>query len=278
MKKIGVIGTGNMGGMLTEILIESGASDESNVWIYNRTKERSEYFQTKFPRITAASQLSDLLLHTDIIFVCVRPGQYESLLESFRTHLSKKQILATITSPVLLEDLETLPPQRVVRTVPSIVNKTMQGPLLLTFGNGWKAEERKEFKHWISHFSDPMEVSDNVLRASSDIVSCGPAFMSLLLERFIYAAVTETAITLEEAEQLAEKMMISYGHLLQQGHFDLRSLREKVNVPGGITGEGIKVIKRYSEGMFEEVFQQTHRKFAVDKQEMIKLLQHEEKS
>ncbi|MFB4164857.1 late competence protein ComER [Alteribacillus sp. JSM 102045] len=272
MKNIGIVGVGNMGGMLTEVMMERGGIPEKNMYIYNRTLDRSLDFKTSFPHLNVAADLPGLLTKVDIVFLCMRPGQYKDILYDLQRHLAYDQILATITSPVLLEDLENLPVRRVVRTVPSIVNKTGKGPLLLTFGERWTETEKKSFQTWLSKFSQPVTISDDILRVSSDIVSCGPAFISFLIERFIYSAVGETSIKLEDAEQLAEKMMISYGYLLQQGHYDLRSLREKVNVPGGITGEGLKVLDKHSEGMFEEVFQQTHHKFAKDKEEMKKFL------
>ncbi|SDI84928.1 late competence protein ComER [Alteribacillus bidgolensis] len=274
MKNIGIVGIGNMGGMLTEVMIERGGIPEKNMFIFNRSLEKSLHFERSFPDLNIANNLPELLQHTDVVFVCVRPAQYKDILSELKKHLTYDHILATITSPVLLEDLEYLPARRVVRTVPSIVNKTGKGPLLLTFGENWTTAEKNSFQDWLSTFSQPISISDDILRVSSDIVSCGPAFISFLIERFIYSAVAETEITLDDAEKLAEKMMISYGYLLQQGHYDLRSLREKVNVPGGITGEGLKVLDKHSEGMFEEVFQRTHQKFREDKQEMQKTLKN----
>ncbi|SDH46867.1 competence protein ComER [Alteribacillus persepolensis] len=272
MKNIGIVGIGNMGGMLAEVMMERGGIEAKDMYIFNRTTEKSYHFKESFPQLNIASSLPELLQKTDVVFLCIRPGQYKDILDDLKHHLREDHILATITSPVKLDDLEVFPVRRVVRTVPSIVNKTGKGPLLLTFGENWKEAERHSFQQWLRSFSDPVTVSDDVLRISSDIVSCGPAFISFLVERFIYSAVTETSISLNDAEQLAEKMLIAYGYLLQQGHYDLRSLREKVNVPGGITGEGLKVLDKYSEGMFEEVVQQTHQKFADDKKEMKKAL------
>ncbi|MFZ4451958.1 late competence protein ComER [Salibacterium aidingense] len=276
MNNIGFIGTGNMGGMLAEVMLNQNSVSPSQMFIYNRSNERSTDFQAAYPTVNITDSMKELLAKTDTVFICVRPNQYGPLLNDLKKHLTLEHVVATITSPLLLEDLETLPARRVVRTVPTIVNKTGKGPLLLTFGSHWSEKEKNLFQQWLATFSEPIQITDQTLRISSDIISCGPAFISYLLEQFILTAVEETAVTLEDAEKLAEKMMIAYGHLLKEGHYDLRGLREKVNVPGGVTGEGLKVLRQYSEGMFEELIQQTHHKYAEDKKEMAKLF-HEKR-
>ncbi|MGY4690377.1 late competence protein ComER [Salibacterium sp. K-3] len=273
MDNVGLIGTGNMGGMLAEVMLQQNSLSPEHMYIYNRTKERNKDFQAAFPLVNTAGSMKELLACTDTIFICVRPKQYEPLLDELKKHLTMEHIVATITSPVLLEDLESLPARRVVRTVPTIVNKTGTGPLLLTFGSQWAEKEKMVFRQWLGTFSEPVPISDRTLRVSSDIISCGPAFISYLLERFIDAAAEETEIEHGEAEILAEKMMMAYGRLLSEKHYSLGELRRKVNVPGGVTGEGLKVLSRFSEGMFEEVIERTHHKYEEDKKEMGALFQ-----
>ncbi|RSL34458.1 late competence protein ComER [Salibacterium salarium] len=273
MTNIGIVGTGNMGGMLAEVMMDQQSIPQQQMYIYNRTKERSTELQTRYPSINITQDIRELLSKTETVFLCVRPNQYKSLVNELKKHLTLEHVVATITSPVSLKDLETLPARRIVRTVPTILNRTGKAPLLLTFGNHWTNKEKTLFEQWLQTFSEPISITDDTLRISSDFISCGPAFISYLLEQFILAGVKETNITVENAEMLTEKMIISYGHLLGEGHFNFQGLREKVNVPGGITGKGLKVLEKFSEGMFEELIQETHHKYAEDKKEMATLFQ-----
>ena len=106
-----------------------------------------------------------------------------------------------------------------------------------------------------------MEINESIIRVSSDIVSCGPAFFSFITRNFIEAAVAETKIDTETATKLAEEMLIGLGDLLKKGFYTLPTLEEKVCVKGGITGEGIKVLEHEIGDMFEKLFQTTHKKF-----------------
>jgi competence protein ComER len=112
--------------------------------------------------------------------------------------------------------------------------------------------------------SKPVAIDQTITRVSSDIVSCGPAFFSFLLQRFIDAAVQETNISEEEATVMASDMIIGMGKLLEKEIFTLPTLQDKVCVKGGVTGEGIKVLEAELGEMFVHVFQKTHEKFDED--------------
>ena len=54
----------------------------------------------------------------------------------------------------------------------------------------WKTKVENLF----TKISVPVTIDEKITRVASDIVSCGPAFFSYLLQRFILAAVKETEI------------------------------------------------------------------------------------
>lgn len=121
-------------------------------------------------------------------------------------------------------------------------------------------------------FSTPLEIEDDITRAASDIVSCGPAFFSYLTQRFIEGAVDETEIDTETATKLASEMLIGLGELLKKGYYTLPTLQEKVCVKGGITGEGINVLERQLGDTFNQLFQATQAKYEDDKQSLKNLV------
>src|SRR5690606_20738966 len=125
--------------------------------------------------------------------------------------------------------------------------------------------DRKKITDLISYISEPLLIEESITRVSSDIVSCGPAFFSYLIQRFIDAAVRQTKITKEDATTLATNMMIGMGKLLEEGHYTLPALQRRVSVPGGITGEGLKVLENEIGEMFDHLFQSTMKKYEEDK-------------
>ncbi|MBS4199738.1 late competence protein ComER [Bacillus sp. FJAT-49732] len=259
--KVGVIGTGNMGTILSEALIDSRAITPSEVIVVNRTKAKAEMLKHKYSEIIVANHAREVIQNSNLIFLCVKPNEYFSLIKENEQYFRKDQCLVTITSPIQTSWLEKLLPCSCVRIIPSITNRALAGVTLFTFGELSDQKWQKQLIDLFTHISVPIQIKEEITRISSDIVSCGPAFFSYITRRFIEAAVSETLIDRDTATKLAEEMLIGLGELLNKGYYSLPTLEEKVCVKGGITGEGIKVLEKELDGVFEEVLRATHAKF-----------------
>ncbi len=265
--RIGIIGTGNMGSILVEAMVESQAIPPSLISVTNRTLSKARTLQRSYPGIKVADNVQEAVGNCDFIFVCVKPKDIFPLLQQIKPALSPDSCLVSITSPVSIEQLESAVTAQVARIIPSITNRALSGVSLVTFGTTMKDNRKQELWKMFEQFSRPVEIQEDVTRAASDIVSCGPAFISYLLQRFIDAGVKETKITREQATILMEQMMIGFGKLMEKEIFSLETLQEKVCVKGGVTGEGIEVLKDEIGDVFEHLFQRTHAKFERDKEE-----------
>jgi competence protein ComER len=270
LMKVGIIGTGSMGTILLESFIDSGALQESDVFVTNRSIEKAENLQNRFPEINIVTSANDVIQNTDITFLCAKPLQFPEVIEQISSVCSADHMLVSITSPISVEQLEDQLDCKVARAIPSILNRAHAGSSLLSFGKRCSKEDREQLTSFMSYISEPLLIKENITRVSSDIVSCGPAFFSYLIQQFIDGAVRQTEITNDEATFLATNMMIGMGKLLEKGHYTLPTLQERVCVPGGITGEGIKVLEEEVGLMFDHLFQQTHAKY-YHEQEKIKL-------
>ncbi|WP_216828990.1 late competence protein ComER [Alkalihalobacterium elongatum] len=263
---IGIIGTGSMGTILIDSLIEAKAVTPSQLFIHNRTLEKVKVIEKKHHSLHICETPNDVVKQTDLIFICVKPLQFYSLLETIQADCYSNQLLVSITSPISVKQLEQMVNCKVARAIPSILNRAHAGPSLLSFGKRCTTKDKKLLTSLLSNISNPLEIEENVTRVASDIVSCGPAFFSYILQRFVDAAVRQTEITEEDATTLATNMIIGMGKLLEKEIFTLPTLQQRVCVPGGITGEGIKVLEEEIGQMFDHLFQQTHAKYYEDKE------------
>ena len=260
----GIIGTGNMGTILTQSLIGSSVVAANDLIITNRTIHKAECLAAEFPGIHVSHSSIDLVKQADLIFLCVKPHEMFPLLEVLEPHLTSDKCIVSITSPISIRQLEATLSCSCARFIPSITNRALSGATLLTFGDACSTYWQNCLQHLASAISKPLEIANQYTRVSSDIVSCGPAFFSYIARQFAEAAVDYTGISEEEAVQLTESMLIGLGELLRQQHYSLLALQEKVCVKGGITGEGIKVLENELGDVFKHVFQATHQKFKED--------------
>ncbi|MBU8879462.1 late competence protein ComER [Bacillus sp. FJAT-29790] len=258
---IGIIGTGNMGRILTEALLDGNAVSSSSLTITNRTIKKSLEIQKNYQGVQVAANGKDVAERSSLIFICVKPHDIYHVIKEISPFLTKEKCVVSITSPITVEQIESVTPCSVARVIPSITNRALAGVSLVSFGNNCDKKWKERIWNLCQAISKPVEIEENITRVSSDIVSCGPAFFSYLTQAFILAAVKETKIDQKTATTLAEEMLIGMGELLKKGFYTLPTLQEKVCVKGGITGEGIKVLESELGEVFEHVFQATHAKF-----------------
>jgi competence protein ComER len=262
--KIGIIGTGNMGKILIEAFVDSKAVPPENVTITNRSIEKAYRIQNKYKEIEVAETAEEVVRGSDIIFLCVKPLDIHPLLLKINDKLTKEKCVISITSPVSVTQLQTMVTCQAARIIPSITNRALAGVTLVTFGDNVQEDTRDHLWNICSQISTPIHIKENVTRVASDIVSCGPAFFSYILQRFIDGAVSETAISKEQATDLASQMIIGMGKLIEKDIYTLQTLQEKVCVKGGVTGEGIKVLENELGDVFHHLIQKTHEKFDED--------------
>ncbi|ALC81691.1 MULTISPECIES: late competence protein ComER [Bacillus] len=261
---IGFIGTGNMGTILIEALIESKAVNPSFLSITNRTLEKAKTLKNKYPEIQLAETPEDVILQSELIFLCVKPLDIYPFLSKHSRLFTEKQCLITITSPIRVDQIEQIVPCQTARIIPSITNRAFAGISLITYGSSCTDKTKTNILQLLKGISLPVQIEERITRVASDIVSCGPAFFSYLVQRFIDAAVAETNISHAEATVLSKEMLVGLGKLLEKEHYTLPSLQEKVCVKGGVTGEGIKALDEGIGDMFHRLFRSTHTKFEED--------------
>lgn len=262
--KIGIIGTGNMGRILTEALLDSKAVSPSSLKITNRTKAKALEIKQIYNVVQVEDNGKAVAEHSTLIFICVKPKDIHHVIKNITPSLTKDKCIVSITSPISVQQLESITTCSVARIIPSITNRALSGISLFSFGHHCDPKWKKTLQKMFAHISKPVEIEEEITRVASDIVSCGPAFFSYLTQRFITAAVKETKIDKETATTLAEGMLIGLGDLLKKGFYTLPTLQEKVCVKGGITDEGIKVLENELGDVFEHIFQATHTKFAEE--------------
>lgn len=265
---VGFIGTGNMGRILIEAFIESGAIAPSLIYMTNRTHAKAAAINKIYPKTNIVESAEEVVSRSDLIFICVKPLDIHPLLKRLEHLLSQNKCIISITSPISVDQLETLVRCQVARAIPSITNRAFSGVSLITYGNSCHQETQKSIEKLFNHISKPIHIEHDITRVASDIVSCGPAFFSYLLQKFVDGAVAETKITKEKAVLLTSEMIIGMGKLLETEIYTLPTLQEKVSVKGGVTGKGINVLEEEVCDMFNKVFNATHEKYFEDIEEV----------
>ncbi|WP_309120530.1 late competence protein ComER [Paenibacillus sp.] len=258
---VGFIGTGSMGSILIESFIRTNALRPDQIVATNRTFAKAERLAETHPGLRAVPSNREVALAADMVFLCVKPKEFKNVIDDIKPYVTAAQTVVSITSPVLIRHLEEHIPCKIAKIIPSITNYVCSGATLTMYGSRMEAEDIETLERLLQRMSKPLVVSEEYTRISSDISSCGPAFLAFFVEQFVQAAVTYTGISKEEATTLASEMVLGTGLLLTAGGFSPESLRERVTVPGGITAEGLRMLSLDLDGTFERLIRTTHHKY-----------------
>jgi competence protein ComER len=262
--RVGFIGTGSMGSILIAAFIESGVLAPEQMIASNRTLSKVELLAKAYPGLHIAPSNIEVVDKSDLIFLCIKPSEYKKVIDEIKEAVLPTQIVVSITSSVLIKHLEQWLPAKISKIIPSITNYVFNGATLCIYGNRMHPEDQDLVENLLAHISSPIRVSEDHTRISSDLSSCGPAFLAYFIQSFIEAAVLETGIPIGEATRLASEMTLGTGRLLTTGGFTPLSLQKRVCVPGGITAEGIHIMESEISGMFNRIIHATHAKYEED--------------
>jgi len=266
--KWGIIGTGNMGQVLLHALTSSHAVKEKDVYLYNRTFLKAYALKEDYPNVHVCQTMEAVIDECDFILLCAKPIEIIDIAYQMKDRVDETKTIISITSPISVEQLSDIFHHNVARIIPSITNRANNGVTLMTFNKHIDPNKKAILIQTFKQFSTPVEIEEPHVRIASDIVSCGPAFFSFMLEKMIVAANKQTGIPEEVATILSEQMMIGLGKLFDDQIFNLPALKEKVMVKGGITGVGMKALEQSFQDVFENVFHATHTKFDLEKEKV----------
>lgn len=262
--RIGLIGTGSMGSLLIDAFINFGAIEPQQLFISNRSIEKPLILSERHKGLNVCSNNIETVTKCDVLFVCVKPLQFVSLIQEIKDHVRNDQIFVSITSPVQLQHLEDHLLCKIAKVIPSVTHKVGSGASLVMYGGRIQEKDKQLLHDLLSFISTPIEIKESQARINSDFTSCGPAFMSFFLVKWIHAAVEMTGISREEITCLASEMMLGTGKLLTQGGLTPLQLQELVAVPGGITAQALSQLDRSLDGVFHNLITTTHNKYDED--------------
>ncbi len=274
MHKVGFIGTGSMGSMLITRFLQSDSVRAEDINILNRTQEKALILKKRYPKIQIYTDYQKLVAASDLIFICVKPNDLQSVLSKTGTVFSPDKLLVSTLLAPALSELEKIIEGRIVRIYPSVTQITGRGVTLLTWGKGVEQEEKEKLMPYLKVLGKYYELPENLYRAAGDVTSCGPAFMAYMIGSLAKEAENQ-GIPSQLANEMAIETMHGTALLLEEQQLAFQDLIKRVATPGGCTAEGIKVLTEVMPMTIAHVFAATYHKDEAIQKELKKMFLQE---
>ena len=126
MTKIGIIGTGSMGGMFIRKFTETGAVAAGDIIASNRSADKLRSLADRTGMAMAGSN-REVVKCSDVIFLCVKPLDVIGVMHEIQDLLTREKLLVSIASGITIDDLSTVSNARVARVVPSVTSECLRG-------------------------------------------------------------------------------------------------------------------------------------------------------
>lgn len=252
----GFIGYGSMGSMLVTTLVETGAIPPGRIIISTRDKSKCTGILRQYPEITLANNNRELVQKADRIILGVKPLDILPVIRECPDLLTSRHHIISMAGCVRIRDMEEIFSGRITRILPSITNSLRAGCILCCHNDKVTGAEAREIQTVFGNVGKVFPVREDQFEAAGDLMSCAPALIAAMIEEFALAGVRHSTLTPEQASAMAYTTLSGTG-LLFEGGLEADGIIRRVATPGGITEEGVKVLRSELPPVFDHLFAQT---------------------
>lgn len=261
MNKIGFVGYGSMGSMLVKGLIHSGMVSQESIVITRKNKERLPEIAKVWPDIQLAEDPVPIAMNCKYIFLCMKPAEFYQVLSEIKPLIDPEQHIISITSAILISDIEKMLPCKITKILPTIVSEAGEGITLVCHNGLVNETEAETLELLLGSFSTVSKIDEEAFGFASQLTSSGPGFYAAMLQEFVEAGLRyHTSLTEEDIVSLVAQTVYGTAKLMLDKSMSFKDVITRVAVKGGITEEGVNVMKTALPQVFDEVFEKTMNK------------------
>jgi pyrroline-5-carboxylate reductase len=230
--KIGFIGAGNMASALARGLGEPALVSDID---HGRAQALAQEIGGEAPGSNA--YVAD---QADAVVLAHKPAQLQEVAEEI---CERAKAVVSILGGVPVSEVEAAyPGLPVYRFMPNIPAEVGQG--VFCYAPGTRASEgpEEDVLDLFARIGIVVKLPEKLIDPATAIMSCAPAFLSVVVEALVEAGVRH-GIPAEEAGRLAVEGMAGTAAVLRENADDTLALRRRVTSPGGLTARGLGALE-----------------------------------
>jgi pyrroline-5-carboxylate reductase len=265
MRKTGFIGFGRMGSIMLKALLDAGALSQEQVIVFTRTPEKLQDFREKYQKVEIAKSLAELAPQCGRIFICTGTAEVKGVLHELLRYMPGDVHLITITGTIEIECLETMFTGRISKIIPTQIAEVGEGVTLVCHNHKVLPKDREFIHDTFGKIGQVKEMKESQLGLADELSGCAPAFYAAILNNFAEAVKKHGDLTSAEIKEIMIVTFYGTAKLFIDRKVGFTELITRVATPGGITGEGVRIMDRELPAMFDEMLTAT-----MNKREKIK--------
>ena len=238
-KRLAVLGTGKMGGILLRAFLEKKLISPKHVAATVRHTERAEPLAAKLG-VAVSTDNRAAARGADVILLAVKPSSVVEVLEEIRAEVTPKTLVVSVAASVptkLIEQhlAEGVPVVRAMPNTPCAIGAGMTG---VTRGSHADAAHVELAKAMFEAVGRVVVVDEKHMDAVTGLSASGPAYVYIMLESLAEGGV-KVGLPRDVATLLAAQTMLGAARTVLETGDHPALLKDAVTTPAGCTIDGI---------------------------------------
>lgn len=241
--RLGFIGCGNMATAIIQGIIKKGLVAPEDILGSNTTSEHAAK-TGELLGIETTTDNKQVAGRSDIVFLCVKPQQYEEVIAQIADHLHERQILVSIAPGKTLAWLgeQIGHPAKVIRVMPNTPALVGEGMTTFCTGDLVTPEDAKIVQELLESFGMAIEIKEPLMDAASAVGGSSPAYVYMFIEALADGGVAE-GLPRNAALTIAAQAVLGSAKMVLETGKHPGQLKDEVCSPGGSTIEGVEELE-----------------------------------
>lgn len=243
IKKIAIIGGGNLGTAIAEGLLKSKFCKAGDIII---TKRKTETLRELNDRgVSIMSDNIAAVRKSELVILAVKPYQVSEVLNSFKSELTSKHILGSVVTGVLISEIEEIVQQKipVFRAMPNTAIAIQESITCLSFANA-NAAQIDYVKKLFTTLGKVTVIDEKLMEAATVLGACGTAYAMRYIRANIQGGI-EIGFDAATANLIAAQTVKGAAELLLQKGTHPEFEIDKVTTPKGCTIAGLNEMEHH---------------------------------
>ncbi|WP_319521182.1 pyrroline-5-carboxylate reductase [uncultured Desulfosarcina sp.] len=244
-KKIGMIGTGNMGKALIDGLIASGTAKAENIICSDASEQQLASVREKYGVETTTDNIA-VVKAADIIIYAIKPQIMAAVLKETADFLDMSKLIISIAAGVPMAAIESLLNKelRLIRVMPNVAVAVKEGATGIAAGGKATEEDIKLALAIFNSVGKSIFLKENYLMdAITGLSGSGPAYIFMIVDALADAGV-KMGLSRKDARVLASQTILGAAKLLLETQAHPGELKDSVTSPGGTAIAGLHTLEK----------------------------------
>lgn len=238
MKKIAIIGGGNLGTAIAEGLISNGFTTAENIIITKRNIATLQPMRDL--GVTVTSDNDTAVRFADIVILAVKPFQVQDVVSNISKHFQPgRHCIVSVVTGVMISEIQSLIPfdLPIFRAMPNTAIAIRQSMTCICYANA-DQELVNYVKDMFDQLGRSVTIEEKLMDASTVLGACGTAFAMRYIRANIQGGI-EIGFDAATASLIAAQTVKGAAELLLQRHTHPEQEIDKVTTPKGCTIAGL---------------------------------------